>query len=86
LLDGSNALGPMSNLAGTQLGYRFQRNGTTILAVWDYQSTSTATLSAPNGSIQVCNWMGNCTAVPGSGGSISLHLSGAPTYVIGRDL
>jgi hypothetical protein len=86
LLDGSNAVGPVANLIGTQLGYRFQRNGTTILALWDYQTTSAANLPVPNAGFQVCNWMGNCTAATGSGGSINLTLSGAPTYLVGRGL
>jgi len=86
LLDGSNSVGPISKLSGTELGYRFQRNGTTILALWDYQTTSNASLPVPNSGFQVCDWMGNCSAATGSGGSIHLTLSGAPTYLVGRDL
>jgi hypothetical protein len=86
LLDGSTSDGPLSNLSGTQLGYRFKRNGTTILALWDYQASSSAlSLATPGGSAQVCDWMGNCSAAP-SGATINLKLGAAPIYVMGRNL
>jgi hypothetical protein len=87
LLDGSTTRGPISNLSGTQMGYRFTRNGNTILALWDYQAaSSTLHLAVPNESIQICDWMGNCTTTTSSGGSIDLTLGAAPIYVIGQRL
>jgi len=86
-LDGTSSSGPLSNLSGTQMGYRFTRNGTTILALWDYKATSSsATLPVPNESIQVCNWMGNCSTSANNNGRLSLKLGSSPTYVIGNDL
>jgi len=40
ILDGTSSAGAHSNLSGTQMGYRFQRDSTTILALWDYQAAS----------------------------------------------
>ena len=34
-LDGTTTMGPVANLSGSQMGYRFQRSGTTIVALWD---------------------------------------------------
>jgi hypothetical protein len=84
-LDGTTTAGPLSNLSGTQMGYRFRRNGTTILALWDYQAASSSlTLPAGSGGAQICDWMGNCGAT--SSGAINLQLGAAPTYVIGQNL
>ncbi len=83
-LDGTTTAGPLTNMSGTQMGYRFQRNGTTILALWDYQAPSSSFTLPANGNFQTCDWMGNCT--PSSGGATTLTLGPAPTYVIGHDL
>ncbi len=40
-LDGTTTIGPLTNLSGTQLGYRFTRGGETILALWDYAANTT---------------------------------------------
>jgi hypothetical protein len=86
LLDGSTTAGPIADLSGTQMGYRFTRNGTTILALWDYKATSsTTTVSTPSESVQVCDWMANCTTTM-STGTISLKLTSAPTYIVGANL
>jgi hypothetical protein len=86
LLDGSSSDGPISNLSGSQLGYRFKRNDTTTLALWDYQASSSALSLATHGeSVQICDWMGNCSTAPRSA-TINLQLGAAPTYVIGHNL
>jgi hypothetical protein len=86
-LDGTTTSGPVSNLAGTQVGYRFQRNGTTILALWDYQaSSSTVSLPAAAQSVKICDWMGNCTTLATNGDNLKIAVGPSPTYVIGNDL
>ena len=86
LLDGTVSSGPLSNLSGTQMGYRFERNGTAILALWDYQAAgSTLNLPVPSESIKICNWMGNCFSTA-SVNSIQLSLRSAPIYIIGPGL
>lgn len=81
-LDGTTTAGPIATLSGTQMGYRFQRNGINILALWDYQAASSKLTLAAHGKFQTCDWMGNCT-VPGTS---TLTLGPAPIYVIGHDL
>jgi hypothetical protein len=83
LLDGSSAAGPVANLTGSQMGYRFQRNGTTILALWDYQAAS-STVSVPVAadSAQICTWMDNCSTAAANGGKITVQLGASPTYVV----
>ncbi len=86
LLDGTTTRGPISHLSGTQMGYRFQRNGTTILALWDYQAaSSTVNLAVSAQSVQICDWMGNCN-ITSSGGSLNLTLGASPIYVLGNNL
>jgi hypothetical protein len=86
LLDGSTTDGPIANLSGTQMGYRFTRNGTTILALWDYKAASSnVSVATPSESVQVCDWMYNCTTTK-SAGTISLKLTSAPTYIVGNNL
>jgi hypothetical protein len=85
-LDGTTTSGPLSNLSGTQMGYRFERKGTAILALWDYQAASSSvTLPVPSGSVEICNWMGNCYTTANVT-SIKLSLGSSPTYVIGHGL
>jgi hypothetical protein len=88
LLDGSSTKGPVSSLSGTQMGYRFLRNGTTTLALWDYgAASSTVKLPVASGStVQLCDWMGNCSSTTGSNGSLTLTLGAAPIYVIGQGI
>ena len=86
-LDGTSTSGPVSNLSGTQMGYRFTRNGNTILALWDYgAASSNVSLSVPDASVQVCNWMGNCRTAASTEGRLSVTLGSSPTYVIGQHL
>jgi hypothetical protein len=69
------------------MGYRFQRNSTTVLALWDYQAASSAiNLAVPVESIQICHWMANCTNATSSSGSIGLTLGASPIYVVGHGL
>jgi len=83
-LDGTTSSGPVSNLNGTQMGYRFQRDGTTILALWDYKATSSSvSLPVTADSVQVCNWMGVCSTTAVSGGVINVDLGASPIYIIG---
>jgi hypothetical protein len=65
------------------MGYRFLRNGTTILALWDYQAAS-STVSVPVAadSAQVCTWMDNCSTVAASSGKITVQLGASPSYVV----
>lgn len=86
-LDGTTTNGPISNLSATQMGYRFQRNGVIILALWDYQAASSSiNLPMLSGSVQICDWMGNCTTTEVNAGSLKLSLGSSPTYVIGQGL
>ncbi len=85
-LDGTTSNGVLSNVNGTQIGYRFKRNGTTILALWDYMGTSTVNLTTPvGGNLQICDWMGNCNT-QNSTGSLSVNVGAAPIYIIGQGL
>lgn len=69
------------------MGYRFQRNGTTTLALWDYQSSSTTSIKIPTGGMQVCNWMGTCqNAISSASGSLTVTLGPSPVYLIGAGL
>jgi len=87
ILDGTTTVGPLSDLSGTQMGYRFKRNGTTIVAIWDYKAaSSTVSLPVPSENIQICDWMGNCKTAASSGGNIMVRLGSSPTYLIGDDL
>jgi hypothetical protein len=86
-LDGTSTSGPLSDVSGTQMGYRFKRNVTTILVLWDYQATSSSiTLPVPDESIQICNWMGNCSTAANNNGRLKLSLGPSPIYVIGQGL
>jgi hypothetical protein len=87
ILDGSTSSGPVSSLSGTQIGYRFQRGGSTILALWDYQAaSSTVNIAIPAGGVEVCDWMGKCTTATSSTGHLNVTVGGSPTYVIGPGL
>jgi hypothetical protein len=87
ILDGTTSAGALSNLSGTQMGYRFQRDSTTILALWDYQAaSSTINIAVPSSGMRECDWMGNCSSQTGSNGSLSVRLGAAPVYLIGRGL
>ena len=77
MLDGAATRGPLPGLSGTQMGYRFTRDGQTIDVIWDYGTGSS--VAVPGGA-KVCDWMGNC-APPADGMVI---LTGAPTYLIYR--
>jgi hypothetical protein len=82
LLDGTTSNGPLTNLSGTQLGYSFQRGSTAIIAVWDWQaSSSTANVAVAAGTVQICDWMANCQSTTTSG-SLHLTLGASPTYII----
>jgi hypothetical protein len=82
LLDGTTSNGPLSNLSGTQIGYRFYRGSTTIIAVWDWQaSSSTANVAIQAGTVQICDWMANCQSTTSSG-SLNLTLGASPTYIV----
>jgi hypothetical protein len=84
-LDGTVSHGAIK-LSGSQLGYRFRRGNSVIIALWDYgPAVSHASLPVPRGSLQICDWMGNCQAATAGTGTLSLTLGAAPTYVIYRD-
>jgi hypothetical protein len=86
LLDGSTSAGPVADLGGTQMGYRFIQDGTTVLALWDYATNgSKAAVTTRAGTVKVCDWMGNCTTRTSSG-TLKLKLKSAPTYIIGTNL
>jgi hypothetical protein len=86
LLDGSTSAGPVADLSGTQMGYRFIQNGTTVLALWDYAANgSKAAITTPTEIVKICDWMGNCTT-RASTGTLRLKLKSAPTYIVGTNL
>lgn len=87
LLDGTKTIGTVAEVTGTQLGYRFQRGTTTILALWDYAAAaSVVSIPVTNDVPKICDWMGRCHAVAPTNGHLRVHLSAAPTYVIGENL
>jgi hypothetical protein len=87
LLDGTTTGGPLSNLDGTQMGYRFLRGETSILVLWDYHaSSSRVTLSVPNQSLQICDWMGNCKQTSIASGTLNVSVGAEPIYIIGKSL
>ena len=85
ILDGyNNSNGPVAGLTGTQMGYSFTRTvhaANTIWALWDYSTSSTASVSIPAGAYQLCDWMGNCTSQTSSG-TVSVAMTGNPIYII----
>jgi hypothetical protein len=81
-LDGTTTVGPLTNLGGTQLGYRFTRSGKTILAVWDYTANTTMNVPVSAATANVCDWMGNCRTVTSNAGTLALKVGVAPLYVI----
>jgi hypothetical protein len=85
-LDGTTTMGPVANLTGSQMGYRFERDGTNVLALWDYRGPSTVSLPVSAQGAQVCDWMSNCTAANVVNGTLNLRLGTAPVYVIGAGL
>jgi hypothetical protein len=82
-LDGSTTMGPVANLSGSQMGYRFQRNGTTIVALWDYKGSSSVNLPTSGDGAHICDWMGNCYVSSIANGVLKLSLGNAPIYVVG---
>lgn len=86
LLDGSTTRGPVAGLGSTQHGYRFDRAGRTTLALWERnEAPSTITLNVPAQTLQVCDWMANCSS-RATNGTLTLNLGQAPVYVIGQGL
>ena len=85
-LDGTTTMGPVADLNGSQMGYRFQRNGTTIVALWDYKGASSVDLPLSAGGAQICDWMGNCHTSSPANGVLNLNLGNTPIYVIGAGL
>ncbi len=81
-LDGTTTVGPLANLSGTQLGYRFTRSGKTILAVWDYKANTTVNVPMSTATAKVCDWMGNCHTATSNAGTLTLKVGVAPLYVI----
>ena len=76
MLDGAATRGPLPGLSGTQMGYRFVREGQTIDVMWDFGAGSQ--VAVPGGAKQ-CDWMGNCGPSTGA-----VKLTGTPTYLIYR--
>ena len=86
-LDGTNTIGAVSEATGTQIGYRFKRGSTTILALWDYGAAASLVSIPVSGEVpKICNWMGNCRPFAPTNGRLQVHLSAAPTYVVGQNL
>jgi hypothetical protein len=85
-LDGTATVGPLTNLSGTQLGYRFTRGGETILALWDYTANTTLNVPVSTATAKVCDWMGNCHVGSAVNGALNLNLGNAPIYVVGVGL
>jgi hypothetical protein len=85
ILDGYNSSnGVVSGLTGTQMGYSFTRTfhaANTMWALWDYSTSSTASVSIPAGAYQLCDWMGDCTSHTSSG-TVSIAVTGSPKYII----
>ncbi len=87
LLDGSTSSGPVESLTGTQIGYRFSRGDVNVIAMWDYQvSASDVWIPVSAETIQVCDWMGNCSSQNPTNGNIKVTLSPYPSYVIGKGI
>src|SRR5260370_6913485 len=80
-LDGTTTVGPLANLSGTQLGYRFTRSGKTILTVWDYKANTTMSVPVSAPSAKVCDWMGNCKTETSNAGTLTLKAGIAPLYL-----
>jgi hypothetical protein len=86
-LDGTLTTGVVSEVTGTQIGYRFKRGTTTILALWDYGAAATLVSIPVTGEVpNICDWMGNCRPFAPTNGRLRVHLSAAPTYVVGQNL
>ena len=83
LLDGFlRLLGPVEGLTGTQMGYRFRRGQTVIVALWDHgEGGSALRLPVAGSSVRVCDWMANCKPTPLDAAALNLRLRAAPVYV-----
>jgi hypothetical protein len=77
-LDGATSQGPAPGLSGTQVGYRFRRDGKVVDAVWDHASKSRIMVNAGDSA---CDWMGNCTKVSQFG---TLPIGSDPSYIYRR--
>jgi hypothetical protein len=77
-LDGTVSDGPIKNLQGGQVGYRFHRaNSAAMLVLWQPEGTSSYPVGA---GMRICDWMGNCSD-PTPSGSI-IRVGQSPTYII----
>lgn len=86
-LDGTLTTGVVSEVTGTQLGYRFKRGNTTILAMWDYGAAASLVSIPVTGEVpEICDWMGNCRPYAPTNGRLRVHVGAAPTYVVGHNI
>jgi hypothetical protein len=74
-LDGSTTLGKVSNVSGSQTGYKFARENSEIVVVWDYLGKSV--YDSGISTVRVCDWMGNCQMENGH----HINIDFRPVYI-----
>ena len=85
ILEGCKSVGAIEWLGKDIWGYAFERDGQTILALWNY-GDSPQDINVPTGTkqVQVYDWMGNAQTVDTAAGQLSLkQLGPEPVYVTG---
>ncbi|MAX26630.1 MAG: hypothetical protein CMJ19_19225 [Phycisphaeraceae bacterium] len=83
LLEGTTNLGVIDYMGVNVLGYAFDRDGQTILALWSTDGKShTIKLPAQN-NVRLCDSFGNSSALITDAHMITVTLSDLPSYVIG---
>ena len=83
LLEGSKSVGAIEWLGKDILGYAFERDGQTTLALWNYgDKAQDVTLPTGAKQVQVYDWMGKSQAVDTTNGKLTLkQLGPEPVYV-----
>ncbi|HBC88507.1 MAG TPA: hypothetical protein DCZ94_16285 [Lentisphaeria bacterium] len=84
LLEGGRSAGAIEWLGNNILGYAFERQDSTTLALWNYGG-ETSEITIPTGvkQVRIYDWMGNEQVKDTKDGSIKLSLSAEPAYVAG---
>jgi len=85
LLEGSKSVGAIEWLGKDIWGYAFERDGNTILALWNYgDKAQDVSLSTGAKQVHVYDWMGNDRVTDTTDGQLTLkQLGPEPVYVTG---
>ncbi|MFZ2656595.1 MAG: hypothetical protein WAX69_16800, partial [Victivallales bacterium] len=84
ILEGYRGVCDITWLGDTAMGYSYERNGSCVIALWDYRGTSRK-VSIPTGAAKVMqyDWMGNGRSVDCAEGMLEVTLTEEPIYLKG---